>query len=99
MRVPADEYRALPLTAHAVLQGVPLHDVSAVDLPDGGDRVIADVLSLLSDSAVRGGATAVLRGFRRALGRLFGWDRPQPAAASAFWDRVPADLRLPAGAS
>ena len=36
MREPPDEFRALDLRAHGLMRDVPLHDVSAVDLPGGG---------------------------------------------------------------
>ena len=45
MRIDAAEFLALDLEVHALLADVPLRDVSAVDLPDGGEgRTIADVL-------------------------------------------------------
>src|SRR5260221_6366421 len=37
MRASIDEYLALSLRAHGLLQHVPLYDVSAVNLPGGGD--------------------------------------------------------------
>jgi hypothetical protein len=35
MRVGAAEFRALPLETHALLEDVPLEDVTAIDLPGG----------------------------------------------------------------
>ena len=91
-RASSEDWRALDLRAHAILEGVPLHDVWSVDLPGGGaGRTMEDVRSLLSvealgeqDRIVRG-----LMGLRRALGRLFGWDREDRAGeASHFASRL-----------
>ena len=44
MRVPKGEFEALPLEVHAVLRGVPMRDVTAVDLPGtGGARTVGAV--------------------------------------------------------
>jgi hypothetical protein len=76
MRIPAAEYLALDLEVHALLAGVPLHDVSAVDLPDGGPgRTIADVLERMD--AERDHPPLLVRALfelRWFLGRVFGWD-------------------------
>jgi hypothetical protein len=75
MRVPAAEYLRLKLRAHELLAGIPVYDVTAVDLPGGGaGRTIADIRAL--DSAAPSSRIAtVLFGLRRFLGRVFGWDR------------------------
>lgn len=71
------EYLNLPLRAHELLRGVPLHDVSVIDLPGGGaGRSIADIRALHS-SAGPSRMAVVLFGIRHFLGRLFGWDREQ----------------------
>ena len=78
MRVPAPEFRALPLQVHDFLASVPLADVSAVDLPGGGPgRTLAEVRALVSsDALVRvNRATRFLFALRIWVGRLFGWDR------------------------
>jgi hypothetical protein len=36
MRVPREQFRRLSLEVHGILSDVPLHDVTAVDLPGGG---------------------------------------------------------------
>ncbi len=96
MRIPAAEFLALDLEVHALLAGVPLHDVSAIDLPNGGDgRTIADVLARID--FVRGDpprAVRALVGLRRALGRSLGWDA-EPAAGSepSCAARLSADQR------
>ncbi len=84
-RATADEYRALPLRAHALLEDVPLHDVWRVELPGGGSgRTIADVRALLaegSDTRVNP-AVRALFALRWRLGRAFGWDAPRSDAPS-----------------
>ncbi len=76
-RVPPERFRELDLEAHSLLADVPLHDVTAIDLPGGGpDREIADVRSLLARGADQAGsATRFLFALRTGIGRLFGWDR------------------------
>jgi hypothetical protein len=96
MRIAAAEFLALDLEVHALLAGVPLHDVSAIDLPDGGDaRTIADVLERFD--FVRGEpprAVRALVGLRRALGRAFGWDgEPTPGSEPSCAARLTADQR------
>jgi len=94
VRVSQAEYLALPLEAHALLRGVPLHDVSAIDLPNGGGgRTLADAKRLfLAGGARRGIATRALFAFRFFLGRIFGWDRP--VSERTYSDaRVSDDLR------
>ena len=90
MRVPHAEFLALDLEAHALLTGIPLRDVSAIDLPGGGDtRTIADVLRRM-EAVRRRPATSVklLVALRRLLGQTFQWDEeaPYPAAASRLSD-------------
>jgi hypothetical protein len=81
------EYLSLQLRAHELLRDVRLHDVSVVDLPNGGDgRSLADVRAL--DSAAPPSRIAtILFGVRRLMGRIFGWDRVPAApgtSAGAF---------------
>jgi hypothetical protein len=77
MRVTAEEFHTLDLEVHSFLAGVPLHDVSAIDLPGGGsDRTIADIRLLLSTD---GGMTAsgpvrLLFSLRSVIGRALRWD-------------------------
>ncbi len=48
MRTPPSDYLALDLRAHDIMRGVPLHDVSVVDLPGGGaGRTLAEVRALM----------------------------------------------------
>src|SRR5262250_2899356 len=75
MRIPPAEYLSLKLRAHELLHGIPLHDVSAVDLPGGGPgRTIADIRALETRTAPSRIAK-VLFGVRFFLGRVCGWDR------------------------
>jgi hypothetical protein len=78
MRVGREEFEALDLEVHSFLRGVPLNDVSAIDLPGGGPgRTLADVRALLGteDLLHANAATRALFGLRFFLGRVFGWDR------------------------
>jgi len=65
MRVPRDEFRSLGLEVHGILSDVPLHDVSAIDLPGGGaGRTISDVRSLLAGVNLRAANPAVAHSSR-----------------------------------
>ena len=92
MQIDPGEYCALELRAHALLAGVPLHDVWAVDLPGrGGEQPMLELRALLSgvtltriDPAVR-----LLFALRRVIGRLSPADRVPPRAAeSSFAGRL-----------
>ena len=77
IRASPDEYLNLKLRAHELLHGVPLYDVSVVDLPGGGaGRSVADIRTLGS-AASPSYVVKALFGLRRFLGRVFGWDRVQ----------------------
>ena len=88
MRVPPSEFLAVDLEAHALMRDVPLRDVSAVDLPDGGSgRTLADVKRLMLVNRQRPrGASGLLFALRRFLGRVFGWDAP--SAGPWYSDRL-----------
>ena len=69
--------QSLKLRAHELLRGVPLYDVSVVDLPGGGaGRTVADIRALGS-AAAPSYVVKTLFGLRKFLGRAFGWDRVQ----------------------
>jgi Protein of unknown function (DUF2867) len=75
VRVPHDEFLALDLEVHELLKGVPLRDVSAIDLPGGEDRTIADVVRIMERGRQRPPASVlVLVAIRRFVGRAFRWD-------------------------
>ena len=97
VRVPSADFLALPLEAHALLADVPLHDVSAVDLPGGGEaRTLADIRALIPMGGLlrANRVTRALFGLRLWLGQVFGWDRPaHDRAESSYLPRVTAALR------
>jgi len=78
VRIHPGEYERLALRAHSLLADVPLHDVWAVDLPDGGPgRTVLDLQAVISAEKLRAVTPSVRFLFRlRAwLGRIFRWDR------------------------
>jgi hypothetical protein len=97
VRVTGEEYARLDLRAHALLAGVPLHDVWAVELPGGGPgRTAADVRAVASLERLVASNAAVRLLFRlRAwLGRALGWDREPPKALrESFLQRLSAEDR------
>jgi hypothetical protein len=101
MRVPPAEYLNLELRAHELLRDVPLYDVSAVDLPGGGEgRSLSDIRAL--DRTARPTPTAsVLYSARRFLGRLFGWDRtplrPEDSLVPRLSERDRLESEIPPG--
>jgi hypothetical protein len=81
IRVSPQEFRSLPLEVHALLHDVRLHDVSAVDLPGGGEgRTIADVQSLIAQERLvqANPIVSALFRLRRAVRRLSGGPRSNP---------------------
>jgi len=97
VRVSRAQFLALELEAHALLADVPLRDVTAIDLPGGGDtRTVTDVQALLRED-VRASTSSLVRalfGARRLLGRVFGWDSESHARSrSSFLHRLSDDLR------
>jgi hypothetical protein len=94
VRVPREELRQLHLEADTVLDDVPLHDVSAVDLSGGGrGRTISDVRALVSGAAPPR-LVRTLLGLRLAIGRLFGWDRARHVHdESSYVHRLSPELR------
>ena len=96
MRTTPEEFQGIPLRAHSLLAGVPLHDVWSVDLPrDRRGRTILDLRALLARKSLRNANAAVrfLLALRFGLGRVFGWDRVLPEAREeSFLHRLsPAD--------
>jgi hypothetical protein len=76
VRVPAREFLQLRLAVHEVLGGVPLRDVTAIDLPGGGaGRTVSDVRALFAAAVRDASAPArALFALRTAIGRRLGWD-------------------------
>src|SRR5262245_32177747 len=94
-RISTQEFERLPLRVHDFLAGVPLHDVWVVDLPRRRAGItlsefmqVAGALPFTPSAVVR-----ALLNIRRAVGRLFGWDRESDAPArKTFASRLtPAD--------
>jgi hypothetical protein len=86
------EFQRLPLRAHQFLDGVPLHDVWAVDLPSPRAGITLDEFLRVAHERLFT-PTPVARGLlqlRFLVGRLFGWDRPRPStrATPTFADRL-----------
>jgi hypothetical protein len=96
MRVDPAEFRKLDLRCHALLSDVPLHDVWAVPLHDGGPgRTMQDVRALMSGDRLPRLNVAVraLFALRWWLGRMFRWDdeRHDPSSASYVHRLTDAD--------
>lgn len=99
-----EAYRALDLEAHALLAGVPLHDVHLVELRGGGDgRTLDDVRALASQENLLRGNVVVraLFALRFFVGRLLGWDAESASHTDSYVNRVPHILarmsRVPPG--
>jgi hypothetical protein len=101
MRVSPAEYLRLKLRAHELLRGVPLYDVTVVDLPGGGaGRSLADIRGLERAAAPSRTAMTLYR-LRRFLGRVFGWDRitmrPEESLLPRLSERDRADSEIVPG--
>jgi hypothetical protein len=77
MRASAEEWNRLDLRVHTLLAGVPLHDVWSVDLPGGRSGLaLSDLRTILAERlALSNKAVRFLFSLRRAIGRVFGWER------------------------
>jgi hypothetical protein len=97
VRIDPLEFRNLPLEVHSLLRDIPLHDVSVVDLPGGGDgRTVADVDALLTPAELTdaNGAVRALFRLRLILGDMFGWDASGGGERrESYIHRLPALLR------
>jgi hypothetical protein len=87
MRVDPSEFRRLDLRCHTLLCDVPLHDVWAIPLHNGGPgRTITDLRALWHGDGrpPTNRAVRALFALRWWLGRRFGWDdaRHDPPGAS-----------------
>jgi len=99
MRVDPADFQRLDLRCHALLSDVPLHDVWAIQLPDGGPgRTMEDVRALMFGDRRPPPNVAVraLFALRWWLGRVFRWDdeRHDPPAASYVHRLTEADRVL-----
>jgi hypothetical protein len=91
-QISAREFERVPLRAHQLLAGVPLHDVWAVDLPSPRSGITLDELLRATNERLFT-PTPVVRGLLRLrllVGRLFGWDRSRRSTppAPTFADRL-----------
>jgi hypothetical protein len=104
MTDPAD-FKRLDLRCHSLLGDVPLHDVWAIQLHNGGPgRTIEDLRALFRGNRRprSNGAVRALFALRWWLGRVFRWDdeRHDPPAASYVHRLTEADRqqsRIPPG--
>jgi Protein of unknown function (DUF2867) len=100
-QVSIEEFERLPLRVHALLGGVPLHDVWSVDLPRWRAGVTLDEFlgapgnedpdrcgcSKSSSLFTPSPVVGILLAIRLFVGRLFGWDR-EPAMTASFATRL-----------
>jgi hypothetical protein len=96
-QISAGEFYAVPLRVHALLAGVPLHDVWAVDLPKHrGGVTLCEFLpwaSLGGADRFPAVARALIR-LRLFLGRIFRLEaEPKDALAASFASRLTAEDR------
>lgn len=104
-RVPPAEFRALPLEVHALLAGVPLQDVTAIDLVGGGPgRTLRELRPIVTDVHRSGSSSAVrsLFALRALLGRVLKWDAahvelPAPSFRLRIPEALAARSHLPEG--
>ncbi|MDB5092679.1 MAG: hypothetical protein JWO85_780 [Candidatus Eremiobacteraeota bacterium] len=97
-QISALEFYALPLRVHTLLEGVPLHDVWAVDLPHPRERVtLAEFQRLTRQRRAIGrlpASTRALFGLRLFLGRIFRLEgEPKDAPATSFASRLTPEDR------
>ena len=96
MRSDPADFRKLDLRCHALLADVPLHDVWAISLPDGGPgRTVQDLRALMFGERrpPMNVAVRALFALRWKLGRMFGWDdeHHDPPGASYIHRLTEAD--------
>jgi len=83
-QISREQFEGVPLRAHEILAGIPLHDAWVVDLPKTCDGVTLDrFLSVADDSAFKPSPVVrLLLRLRFFVGGLLGWDREQSNATS-----------------
>ena len=94
IRVGAAEFLALDLRVHELLQDIPLHDVSVVDLPGGGEGRSVGEIRLLMEGMAPGPVVSGLMALRRGIGVLLRWDTADACTKDSFVGRVPERDRL-----
>jgi Protein of unknown function (DUF2867) len=97
VRVDVAQFRELPLEVHAILEDLSPKDVTAIDLPGGGEgRTLSDVRALAAIGELMSASplSRALFGLRIWVGRLFGWDRPRhDPPEMSYISRVPTELQ------
>lgn len=76
------QYRALPLRAHDFLDGVPIHDVWAIDLAGGPPGLTLQDCAWLIPAILDSKQPPIVRflfWLREVLGKLFRWDQEESA--------------------
>jgi uncharacterized protein DUF2867 len=101
MRVSPAEYLSLKLRAHELLRGVPLYDVTVMDLPGGGAGRTVAAIRALDSAAAPSQVAKALYGVRKFLGRVFDWDqvpmRPEDSLLSKLSERDRHDSEIVPG--
>ncbi|MGK3998620.1 DUF2867 domain-containing protein [Sorangium sp. So ce1024] len=96
MRISPQQFTELDLEVHEILRGVPLNDVSVLDLPGGGAaRTIEDVRALMHppESGSSSAPVRALFWIRGVLGRLFGWDPAEEGLhAESYVHKLPPEV-------
>ena len=78
-QISPSEYERLPLRVHSFLNGVPLHDVWAVDLPKSRAGITLERFLREKDGPFTlSPVVRALLSLRFFVGSLFGWDRQTP---------------------
>ena len=103
-QISTQEFERLPLRVHDFLDGVPLHDVWAVDLPRTRSGITLDEFLLVANALACTPSPIVraLVKLRLLIGQLLGWDRePAVRGWETFESRMTAADRskslVPAG--
>ena len=90
-QISKQEFEQLPLRVHSFLNGMPLHDVWAVDLPHTRSGITLDEFMRAASARPykASGASRALLNIRLFAGRILGLDR-EPAASA--WEPLTARL-------
>jgi hypothetical protein len=92
-------FERLPLRAHGLLEGVPLHDLWVMDLPGGRDGMsiaeVNDIVGFAGEGEMRvGPITQGLFFLRGLVGRLLRWDdAPNLVSTISYVDRLTEEDR------
>lgn len=90
-RISTQEFEQLPLRVHTFLDGVPLHDVWAIDLPRTRSGITLDEFLQAAGACLltRSPVVRTLLKARFFAGRLFGWEgEPAATAWETFTTRL-----------